>query len=52
MTMDTYWRALRDPGFRAWAIRHFRFPRDNPEAAKTMPRQAEDGATEVQTMRP
>jgi len=28
MTMDTYGRALKDPGIRAWAMRCFRFPWD------------------------
>ncbi len=28
MTMDTYGRALKDPGIRAWAKVHFRFPWD------------------------
>jgi integrase len=28
MTMDCYRRALRDPGVRAWALTHFRFPWD------------------------
>lgn len=28
MTMDCYGKAVRDPGVLAWAIEHFRFPRD------------------------
>lgn len=28
MTMDCYGRAIRDPGIRAWARTHFRFPHD------------------------
>ncbi|MEE9221350.1 MAG: tyrosine-type recombinase/integrase, partial [candidate division NC10 bacterium] len=28
MTMDCYGKALRDPGVRAWAMEHFRFPWD------------------------
>lgn len=28
MTMDCYGRAIRDPGIRAWARQHFRFPHD------------------------
>lgn len=34
MTMDCYGRALRDPGVRAWAIEHFRFPWDPAPAAE------------------
>lgn len=30
MTMDCYGRALRDPGVRVWAVRHFRFSFDPP----------------------
>jgi integrase len=37
MTMDCYGRALRDPGVRAWAVRHFRFPWDPaPHAVKPL----------------
>jgi len=35
MTMDTYGRALKDPGIRAWAMRHFRFPWDPEKATVT-----------------
>jgi len=35
MTMDTYGRALKDPGIRAWAIRCFRFPWDPEKATVT-----------------
>ncbi len=35
MTMDTYGRALKDPGIRAWAMRCFRFPWDPEKATVT-----------------
>ncbi len=35
MTMDTYGRALKDPGIRAWAMRCFRFPWDPEKVTVT-----------------